>query len=186
MTKLTNKQKIFICEYLKDFNGTAAAIRAGYSEKSACTAASDNIRKPYIAVEIKRQISERIMSADEVLLRLADIARGNITDLMDVTSAGFSVELQAGTHEVKPEAKLIKRIRQKTITYLAKNESQEDREVTDTEIELYSSLDALTTLAKVHKLMADNAVETKVSLSDKLERALEIAWGRKAGTNGND
>jgi phage terminase small subunit len=185
MEKLSNKQKIFVCEYLKDFNGTQAAIRAGYSVRSACEIASENLRIPKIAKEIQRNIQERSMSADEVLLRLSDIARGNITDLMDVTTAGFSVELMKD-QQVKPDAKLIKRIRQKTITYLAKSESQEDREVTDTEIELYSSLDALNTLAKVHKLLAENVIENKVSLSDKLERALEIAWGKKASSNVND
>jgi phage terminase small subunit len=186
MEKLTAKQKVFVCEYLKDFNGTRAAIRAGYSVRSACEIASETLRIPKIAKEIQRNIEERSMSASEVLLRLADIARGNITDLMDVTSAGFTVDLQDDDHQVKPDAKLIKRIRQRTITYLGKNDSQEDREVTDTEIELYSSLDALTTLAKVHKLMSDATVENKISLSDKLERALEIAWGKKAGSNVND
>ena len=35
MKTLTNKQKAFIAEYLIDFNATQAAIRAGYSEKTA-------------------------------------------------------------------------------------------------------------------------------------------------------
>ena len=40
-TKLTDKQKIFCKEYIKDFNATRAAIAAGYSKKGARQTASD-------------------------------------------------------------------------------------------------------------------------------------------------
>ncbi|WP_198585325.1 terminase small subunit, partial [Escherichia coli] len=40
MAKLTDKQELFAREYLKDLNGTQAAIRAGYSEKTANEQAS--------------------------------------------------------------------------------------------------------------------------------------------------
>jgi len=33
--KLTEKQKRFVAEYIKDYNATQAAIRAGYSEQTA-------------------------------------------------------------------------------------------------------------------------------------------------------
>lgn len=46
---LTDKQKRFCEEYIKDWNGTRAAIAAGYSEKTARNIASENLAKPYIA-----------------------------------------------------------------------------------------------------------------------------------------
>lgn len=53
---LTPKQDRFIQEYLKDLNATQAAIRAGYSEKTASEVGYENLRKPQIAAEIaKRQ-----------------------------------------------------------------------------------------------------------------------------------
>lgn len=73
---LTNKQQAFISEYLKDFNATQAAIRAGYSEKTAYAIGHENLKKPDIAAEIQARIAERAMSSDEVLIRLAEQARG--------------------------------------------------------------------------------------------------------------
>lgn len=49
---LTSKQKRFIQEYLVDENATQAAIRAGYSRKTAAQIGYENLRKPYIKEEI--------------------------------------------------------------------------------------------------------------------------------------
>lgn len=48
MAKLTDKQKRFCEEYVIDWNGTRAAIKAGYSEKGARQIASDTLAKAYI------------------------------------------------------------------------------------------------------------------------------------------
>lgn len=53
--KLTNKQKKFIREYLIDLNATQAAIRAGYSPKTAKVIATQNLSKLYIKNEIEKQ-----------------------------------------------------------------------------------------------------------------------------------
>lgn len=151
---LTNKQQRFVSEYLVDFNATQAAIRAGYSKKTASAIGSENLRKP----EILEAVKEKIMSADEVLLRLSDIARGDIADLMDITSAGFTFRLlttdEDGNRVTNPNTKLIKKIKQKVTTTLGKGES-DDREVIETELELYSAQEALNTLGKYHKLFVD-------------------------------
>ena len=55
---LTNKQKKFIDEYLKDLNATQAAIRAGYSEKTAYSIGIENLRKPEIQEKIKQRQQE--------------------------------------------------------------------------------------------------------------------------------
>lgn len=52
-SKLNAREKLFVAEYLKDFNGTRAAIAAGYSKRSAYELASRLLRK----VEIARAIS---------------------------------------------------------------------------------------------------------------------------------
>ena len=48
LVALTEKQKRFCDEYLIDLNATQAAIRAGYSEKTARQTATENLSKPYI------------------------------------------------------------------------------------------------------------------------------------------
>lgn len=69
--KLTPKQAAFVEEYLIDLNATAAARRAGYSEKTASFIGHENLRKPNIAAAIasaQAKRSERLnITADEVL-----------------------------------------------------------------------------------------------------------------------
>ena len=52
--KLTDKQEMFCREYLIDLNATQAAIRAGYSEKTANRVASENLSK----LDIQNRVSE--------------------------------------------------------------------------------------------------------------------------------
>ena len=54
MNKLNNKQIQFCHEYLKDFNATKAALRSGYSERSAGSIGAENLKKPEIRDEISR------------------------------------------------------------------------------------------------------------------------------------
>lgn len=58
--KLTVKEQLFITEYCIDFNGTRAAIAAGYSKKSACEIASENLRKPHIRKNVRDNIDEAL------------------------------------------------------------------------------------------------------------------------------
>lgn len=51
--ELTPKQAAFVREYLVDFNGTQAAIRAGYSKNSAGAIAVENLTKPIIQEKVK-------------------------------------------------------------------------------------------------------------------------------------
>ncbi|MCC0013821.1 MAG: terminase small subunit [Rhodobiaceae bacterium] len=85
MSKLTAKQHRFVQEYLLDLNATQAAIRAGYSAKTARQVGAENLTKPVIAAaifEAKADRSERTkVDSDWVLSRLADEADADIADL---------------------------------------------------------------------------------------------------------
>ena len=70
---LTNKQRVFVEEYLRCWNGAEAARRAGY--KRPRLSAHENLSKPYIQELVEERIREKAMSADEVLAHLADVAR---------------------------------------------------------------------------------------------------------------
>ena len=56
---LSDKQQRFIEEYLVDLNATQAAIRAGYSEKTAQQIGSENLSKPFIAESIQKAFEDR-------------------------------------------------------------------------------------------------------------------------------
>lgn len=90
MAKLTDKQRRFVEEYLIDLNATQAAIRAGYSVKTAKEIAAQNLSKLNISNEIAKAMAERSrrtgVSADRVIEELAKIGFVNICDVVDVTT----------------------------------------------------------------------------------------------------
>jgi phage terminase small subunit len=153
---LTNKRKAFIAHYVKDFNATRAAKAAGFSEKTAYSQGQRLLKNVEVAESIKTHIE---MSADEVKSRLADMARGDMADLMEISTTGFILQLMVddgnGNKIINPKTKLIKKIKQKATTYLAKKEDDEDREIIETEIELYDAQAALALLGRYHKLFTD-------------------------------
>jgi len=93
MAKLTNKQEIFCKEYLIDLNATQAAIRAGYSKKTASEAGYENLTKPHIAdkvAELKSQRSDIVkIDANYVLSRLKQIDELDIIDIMKDDLSAF-------------------------------------------------------------------------------------------------
>lgn len=80
MAKLNEKQKRFCEEYLVDLNATQAAIRAGYSEKTAYSMGQRLLKnvevKTYVAGQIEKIRSERTADAQEVLEYLTSVMRG--------------------------------------------------------------------------------------------------------------
>lgn len=64
MSKLTSKQQLFIKEYLIDLNGTQAAIRAGYSKKTARQIATEMLSKLYMQEAIEEAKKKRMEKAD--------------------------------------------------------------------------------------------------------------------------
>lgn len=78
--KLTAKQKRFVQEYLIDLNATQAAIRAGYSKKSAHSIGPENLEKPEIKQAIEEKLKqideEKTADAKEVMEYLTSVMRG--------------------------------------------------------------------------------------------------------------
>ena len=77
---MTSRQQRFCEEYLIDMNATQAAIRAGYSEKTAKSIASEYLTKPDIKAFISKRMQEKndelIAKQDEVLRYLTAVMRG--------------------------------------------------------------------------------------------------------------
>lgn len=172
-TKFTNKQRVFIEEYLRCWNGTEAATRAGY--KKPRQMATENLSKPYIAAEIDRRIQEKTMSADECLSRLADIARADMGDFLDTSSSLPVPDLrnaQGKTHLIKK--------------YRAFKAGR-------VEIELHDPLAALDKIARAHGLYTERHEITidwrqeveKVGIepSDIFERLVAYIAGHPAASD---
>ncbi len=91
---VTKKQRAFVEEYLKCWNATRAAIAAGYSERSASTIAHRLLDCPHVKDAIRERVAQKAMSADEVLLRLADQAVSSMEDFLKVGEDGFVIDLE--------------------------------------------------------------------------------------------
>lgn len=83
------KRARFVTEYLKDSNATQAAIRAGYSKKTAGSQGHDLLKDPEISEALSKHTAKAGMSADEVLTGLAEIARGAEKDSDRVSALGL-------------------------------------------------------------------------------------------------
>ena len=141
---LNARQQEFVNQYLSTFNATQAAIAAGYSEKTAHSIGWENLRKPEIAEAIKKRLNATAMTADEVLMRLADYARGDMRDFL--TDSG-DIDLISAIADGK--ARLLKKITQKRTRRIFE---QFDVEETVTSIELYDALAANKMLGDHHAL----------------------------------
>jgi phage terminase small subunit len=75
---LNNKQQAFISEYLTDYNATQAAIRAGYSKRSASSIGEELLRKPEInnVIQVKREALAKAneVTAERITAELAKVA----------------------------------------------------------------------------------------------------------------
>ncbi len=80
------KQKRFCDEYLVDCNATQAAIRAGYSKKTAYAIGLNNLKKPelreYIDNQLEQLHSDNIADAEEVMSYLSSVMRGEHKEQM--------------------------------------------------------------------------------------------------------
>ncbi|MFD3271507.1 terminase small subunit [Paenibacillus dendritiformis] len=84
---LTDKQRIFVMEYLRDFNATRAAMAAGYSKKTAYSIGWELLRKPEVQAEIQRHkealTGELGLDVRRVIAELMKIAFADISDVME-------------------------------------------------------------------------------------------------------
>ena len=150
---LTDKQHRFCEEYLANgYNGTQAAISAGYSEDSARQLASDTLSKPYIQTYLedrKAQIAARLeVNQDRILRELSRIAFSDIRKLYNVDGALKSV------HDLDDDAACV----------LASVETYEERIEGEAvgenkKVKVYDKLKAIET---INKMLGYNAPDKSV------------------------
>jgi len=95
MRNLTPKQQSFINEYLIDPNATQAAIRAGYSKKTAHVIGQENLHKPAIAAALARRQADAARRVDITLD--GQIARHREIALAAEAAGQYSAANQAET-----------------------------------------------------------------------------------------
>lgn len=95
---MTEKQRLFVAEYLIDFNGTKAAIRAGYSPRCARGLANRMLRhRPEIADAVRNALAARqarmFVNADRLLLEYTRLAFSDIRAVADWGPEGLTPKL---------------------------------------------------------------------------------------------
>ena len=136
---MTPKQKAFVLEYIKDWNASQAAIRAGYKPEWAATNTGKLLNNTKISAAIDEEYEKRAMSANEVISRMTDIARGSGDDYIEVDKHGYA---GLDLYKMKKAGKL----------HLIKKYSVTKNGTT---VELYDAQAALVTLGKRHGVFAD-------------------------------
>lgn len=154
---LTSKQQVFISEYLKCWNASEAARRAGYNGKSNVVGPR-LLANVSIKAEIQARLDEKVMSADEVLVRLAEQARGNLGDFLTFYEGSRFPLVDLNKSPDKQH--LVKKFR----------ESNRD----GVEIELYDAQAALVHIGKHHGLFTD---KIEVKLEKELDAILGVIEG---------
>jgi phage terminase small subunit len=93
---MTPKEIKFCQEYLLDLNATQAAIRAGYSKRSARQIGADNMAKPYISAWIDEQrkaaAKRTELTQDRILQEYAKIAFSDIRKIFNEQNAVIDIK----------------------------------------------------------------------------------------------
>ena len=144
---MTNKQERFCEEYMIDLNATQAAIRAGYSPKSAHSIATETLQKPAVRARIDKALAAQSrrtgVTADRVVRELARVAFANSQDVIDYDDATVKPEA------VRDDTAAVASVRVKTIP-------TKDGPGVEREVKMHDKLKALELLGKRLGLFTDN------------------------------
>lgn len=166
------KQKAFCEEYIKDFNGTQAAIRAGYAKKSAPGQASRLLMNANVSAEVSRLMAERSkrtkIDADRVLEELGKVAFANMSDYITIGADGDPyVDLSALTPD---QAAAIGEV---TVEDFTEGRGDDARDVRRIKFKLNDKLRALDLVGKHVDVQAfKERVESENQHVHKIERVI--------------
>ena len=148
VTGLTQKEKAFVEEYFIDLNQTKAAIRAGYSAKTARAAGCRLAHKEAVAAAIAKEREKRShrisLDADRVVQELARIAFASPRDILDTDGVGEAQDGGGARYSVK-----------------IKRGDSRGGEVEEREVKLGDKLRALDMLCKHLNLYEDKGQRAK-------------------------
>jgi phage terminase small subunit len=144
---LTLKQLRFVEEFVVDLNGKQAAIRAGYSPKTAEVQASRLLSNAKVDAAVKQAMQARSrrtgITADLVLIELAELAFSNVFDFIEVQRDG-SVHLNLSRVTRDRAAAVLDVV----VTAPAEGSAEGEPKVKVTQITLADKLKALEMLAR--------------------------------------
>lgn len=169
MAKLPPKRQLFVNEYCKDGNGTQAAIRAGYSPKTANEQASQLLAilsvQEAVQAKMARRFERAEITAEKILRELSLLAFSRMKDYLQVYEDGDAAVNLANLDDDKWAA-----VQEVTSEVYVEHVGDDPRQVKRTKFKLAEKRGALELLGKHHKLWTD---KYEHSLGDPLDRLVE-------------
>jgi len=160
--RLTQKQEIFCLSYFVLRNATQAAIQAGYKPKTARFIASQNLTKVNIqarveelSAEVKKIAGAAIMSVEERMEVLTEIARANMINFVEVGQDGawFNID------KTNLNSKAIQSVQSKTV--LGKDGADDAVFI---RVKLHNPLQAIDLLNKMDKIYSEGSlIQTNIN-----------------------
>jgi len=144
--ELTDKQKLFVSEYLQDKNGAAAAQRAGYAAKDSKQQAHKLLQDERINALIDKFLDMHAMRASEAIALMSDWARGSVRRFLKVDEQGH-LSINLAHDEAQQHLHLIKKLKQTRTSYMVGDMERVD---VKTEIELHDAKDAAHKILQLH------------------------------------
>lgn len=171
MARLNPKQRRFVEEYAVDFNATQAAIRAGYSPRSAHSIGYDLLKKAEIRERVNGRLEDLGMDAAEATKRLSDWGRGTIAPFLSQDETG-TVTINLNSAEARRHFHLLRKVTQtERILWVDDKETVLQRKLA---IELHDAKDAVIQVLKIHGKYAEFKFNSDVDLDlfskEELER----------------
>lgn len=180
MSELNERQRRFTVEYVKDFNGTQAAIRAGYAQRGAAVTASQHLTNPKIQALIAEHVKAREVRAavtqDRVVQELARIAFADIRNVM--TWDGDRTRFKASDELDDDAARTIASVKERTTRTEARN-GESVTYLETRELKLYDKLKALEMLGRHlgmfnDKLQIDVLTQEARQIVEDLARTVDV------------
>lgn len=146
-SRLTDRQHAFALEYIKDYNATQAAIRAGYAESGAGQEGHRLLKNAEIRAIIDQHFADMGVTADRIIAEQAALAFTDMADFVDVAEGGGAIFKSFS--EIGSKTKAIRKVKEKR-KIVAETEGKGKEVIIDAQVEfeLYDKHRALDTLAK--------------------------------------
>lgn len=179
---LSLQKQTFVLEYLKDFNGTQAAIRAKYSKKTANEQAARLLASVSIQqslAEVSLQVTQLgdIADVKEIAEFLTRVKRGNMNRIASWTQEGM-VFTKDSSEMDDDTAALIKKIK-----VTEKTSAKGDWTETKTDVELHDPIKAAELLGRYHGMWQDKVEHSgDLTVHSGVLRVPVVApesWGKK-------
>lgn len=176
MPKLSEKQKRFVAEYLISFNATQAAIKAGYSAKTAQQQSSRLLLNVVVQAEIERRqnkTAEKLeITKDRIVDELAKIGFANMQDYMRAGANGDPYLDFSGL--TRDQAAALSEV---TVEDFTDGRGEDARDVRRVKFKLHDKKGALVDLAKMLGFTIEKSV-VKHEVGDSVRELMEAVDGK--------